>query len=389
MKTKGLFFLALGFLAGAPVFSYDFLQEPLTLPTPRVQAAGGFHAADTGDWTVLFTNPGAFFDVEETHLFTQLSVNLKGPVQSLAGIAAGLLSGASSPADLLADPEVLALLKGLYGGADIIGPLSLAYVGNGLGLGVFNGTSITLKQEAPLTIKLELTEKILAYMGYAFSIPLPDPEQSLSLGLSFKGALIGTTSLIKSYAELASADLGVDMVMSSPLDLSLGVGMDGGLFYRYRDLMSIGFTALDVFTPLQRTTYTGGIEGLLNGGPSHSSGTGVVPFTLNLGLDLSPHWEFLDRWITDIHFLFDMKNLLGSWVFVAAYVNPWLRLSFGAELTLLEVFTLRVGLNQGLLSAGFGVALGRVKMNVAVYGAELGAEPGSHPVYNLMAGFQF
>lgn len=387
--TKILQVLLLLLISGARLYSYDYLEKPLVIPSVRTLALGGFHAADTGDITVLFSNPGAFNAVEPRFFFPEFTLGLKGPVNDLAGLVIDAVVSGTSIGDLFAEQSTLDLLSGIYTGLSLVGPIYLGYVGNGLGLGLFNNTDIVIRQSAPMTLQVQLKEDIFVYGGYTYRVPLPvERDHILDVGLVLKGGVRGVTSITRSYAELANLDFGGDTLLKSPFDFVSLIGLDVGVLYQYKDELTLGLTALDVFTPTTKKRYDGGISGMFDGDSSSSSITGVVPFSLNFGLSYAPQWKFLSGRVSDLVFLLDYKNILGSLVYPENSYNPWLNLSFGAELTLLEVLDFRFGMNQGLFAAGFGIRLSFVTMNVAVFGTEMGTQPGMQPLYNVMLGFQ-
>ena len=52
------------------------------------------------------------------------------------------------------------------------------------------------------------------------------------------------------------------------------------------------------------------------------------------------------------------------------------RTHLGAETKLTRIFSIRAGLNQGYLTAGLGIDLPVVKVDLATYGEELGGNAG-------------
>jgi len=69
--------------------------------------------------------------------------------------------------------------------------------------------------------------------------------------------------------------------------------------------------------------------------------------------------------------------------------NPILNVSLGVETRVLDIVTLRVGIDEALLSAGVGLDLGVFTLNIAAFGQELGLDPGDRPYYNLLVDFDF
>jgi hypothetical protein len=120
--------------AAATAQDYD---DRLTFLSPRAAGMGGYHAALADDLTSLFSNPAGFQSVQPVLRISQITFGLSGPLFDIAGIVMDVLAGADF-ATLLLQPEVQALVNGLYAGVNTIGPVALGYVGGGLGVGIFN-----------------------------------------------------------------------------------------------------------------------------------------------------------------------------------------------------------------------------------------------------------
>lgn len=73
-------------------------------------------------------------------MVAQFTLGLTGPVFTITD---AIISGGGG--DFLADPAFLDLLETLYAATELTGPLSFAYVGNGLGLGIFSWTDVLFK----------------------------------------------------------------------------------------------------------------------------------------------------------------------------------------------------------------------------------------------------
>ena len=69
--------------------------------------------------------------------------------------------------------------------------------------------------------------------------------------------------------------------------------------------------------------------------------------------------------------------------------NPLLGLNVGTEIELFKTILLRVGMNDSYLSAGCGLKLGVFRIDAALFGSELGLEPGSKPNLNAALSISF
>jgi len=72
----------------------------------------------------------------------------------------------------------------------------------------------------------------------------------------------------------------------------------------------------------------------------------------------------------------DLHDVIGA---LAGQKSIWTLLHIGAELKFLSFLTLRGGLDEGYLTAGLGVKLAFLDLNVAVFTQELGQYVGDTP----------
>ncbi len=85
--------------------------------------------------------------------------------------------------------------------------------------------------------------------------------------------------------------------------------------------------------------------------------------------------------------MFDYSDITNTFSPLAR--NPVLNLGFGVDMTLFDIFSLRGGIYEGLLDAGLALNLTYFTLNAAMYGRELGREPGMRPVYDIIIGLEF
>ncbi|MCF7951454.1 MAG: hypothetical protein K9L57_07460, partial [Spirochaetaceae bacterium] len=83
------------------------------------------------------------------------------------------------------------------------------------------------------------------------------------------------------------------------------------------------------------------------------------------------------------------KDIFDFWLYPELANNPILHLGLGAEITVLEILDVRMGLSQGLPAAGIGLDLHYFRLNASMFGTERSTEPGLAPVYNLQLGLEF
>ena len=112
-----------------------------------------------------------------------------------------------------------------------------------------------------------------------------------------------------------------------------------------------------------------------------------LPRSLDLGLAWTPSLGRLGEVVDALVIALDYRDILD--LFAVLPRNPILNVGLGAEARVLDIVTLRAGIADALPSAGMGLNLSAFTMNLSVYGAELGLDPGDRPYYNLLIDFDF
>lgn len=350
----------------------------------RMAALGGPHAASASGLDALFENPAGFAADEEYLSVSSVVVHPAGPVFDLASLmvsggASGLVSGLSSLLDA----------KGrLYVDLDLLGPLAFGFVGKGLGFGIYNRTQATINAASLFSASLSLTEEAFLAGGYAHRFTLGDGS-TLDAGIMPKGFVKAGVSLSGSLADLMAVVAVPDALLSGcPFVVTSGLGLDAGVKWT-KGGFAAALVGRDAFSPALVTMYTSFND--FTASPSTSkvgaSETVLVPADLSLGVAYEPSFPLLERLGADVLILADYRDLLD--LFADIPRNPILNASLGLELTLLDILSLRAGLYDALPSAGFGIDLTFCTFSLAMYGKELGLDPGVRPVYNLIVALDF
>jgi hypothetical protein len=381
MKNKKYTSLLLVFLFSFFITSFslsaaDLYERPITIISPVSSAMGGLHVTMNDGFSSLMNNPAGFYSAEPVFSIAELTLGLKGPVFDITNL---IITG-----DLATLPG---LLQGIYAGLDILGPLSFGYIGEGLGFGIYSNSYSTISSSGPLTVKADIGSEVILTGGYAMRIPLPLSEtHALDAGMLLKGTFRGELSFEESALNIMN--IGLDTLTTEPFSFITGIGVDLGLRYSYKNMITVGLVGRDVYSPTLHNVYTN-INDFAAGANPTSQLNGIVPFALDLGLMYSPDFESKNLFISDVKLYLDYKDTLDFWLYPELAVNPFLHIGIGAEISMLSILNVRAGFNQGLLSAGLGLDLYYFKMNLAMFGSELSTEPGLQPVYNMQLGFEF
>ena len=365
--------------AAIPLHAWDgpFL-DALQIPY-SVEAAGlgGLHAAYVNGIDTLFSNPAGFRSAKPEISFGQATLSI---YDSALSVIDEVLAG---------DPANTPLIMS-RSGANLMGPLSFAYVGNGLGFGVFTDTTVRSWVWGPYPGGMTKTfQNLLFISGYAFRIPLPASWNSaLDLGFSLPVYVTMKSDSSADIRGLLTSQTTLEgLVMSQPVVFAKGIGIEAGLLYSVGDVFAFGVTFRNL--GYVSTTFYQSLQGFLDGGAALSTEEVPIPFDLSAGfvvnLPLSRLIPLFDR----VSIMADYRNILDFLTYPPAATNPLLHIGIGLEITMLEILHLRAGLYQLLPSGGISIDLGIFTLNLAVFGRELSFEPGGYPIWGYLIGLSF
>jgi hypothetical protein len=332
---------------------------------------GGIHTGLGDDLYTIFTNPASFVGIEEQFSVGELSLNLYGPVFEIIDLARNAMDSGNN-----LDLSGIAGPAGFAAGFDMAGPVSLGWVGRGLGLGLFNRTKAKITM-AGTTLRPLALEDILLVGGYSFRF-IDKKKHVLDGGFLGKGFYRGSMELKASVFDAMSI---FDDPMANEFKTYLGFGVDLGLRYTFADNLTFALVCYDVYSPTLATVYTSMNDFIDKKNPSSSRNYATVYRRLNAGVKYRIHSEFLDRYISNFILLADYRDVLD--LFAPIPRNPILNVGLGLELVILDVLSLRAGITDALPAAGFGIDFSVARFDCAIYGKELGLDPGIQPVYAL------
>jgi hypothetical protein len=350
--------------------------SPLGMPSARASALGGNHAALGDDFSALFTNPASFIDIEGEFSAAELTLSTYGPVLEILDL---VLGGSTALENL--DLSNIIGSGGFAAGLELGGPLSLGWVGRGAGFGIVN----RLKADAAVsgfTLRPVFSGDILLIGGYSLRT-LDKQGHTLDLGFLGKGFYRMAFNLESSIFDAADF---ADSIGSHPVRSILGLGFDLGLKYTLAKNFSAALVCLDAYSPAMVSTWNTLDDFREKKKPGGASFASIQP-RLGLGLKYRIRGVFLDKYISRFLILADYRDFLD----LAAVIprNPILHIGLGAEIVILEKLSLRLGINDALPAAGFGLDLSFMKLDVAIYGRELGLDPGFQSVYAIDIGLLF
>jgi hypothetical protein len=345
-----------------PVFAEKLSMPGLTMPTAATSGFGGHHVAYTDNVFSLLVNPAAMVRTNQNSIFSisaslfspQTTLKLKDPVMKMIGGDMGALGDMTKALSDQNGKIVLGLSLNEL-------PLSIAWVANGFGFGLWNRTFVNITIDGT-RVKADIYEDVMLPIGLAFKV-FDFGNMTLDMGVTIKAFARARAFANEEITGLAgSTD---DFMDKLSVPVIVGGGLDAGLMYRWGGL-SAGLAFNDIFS-------LGYVVHNLVGTDNNKY---YVPFTINLGvayelkllnfmrLTVAADWHNMLN-------IFNQKNYLNS-------RNFWLDFGLGAQLTLFNFLNVRVGMNEMLPAAGIGVNLGPVKIDLAYYGREFGYEPGQY-----------
>lgn len=345
-------------------------------------ALGGRHVALDEGLATLFANPAGLAGAEPVVSAARLGLGLSGPVFDIANI---LISSNDYQTDLV---NLLAASGyKLYAAADLSGPISFAYVGQGLGFGIFNDTRVVIDVKSVTSVKVSLVEDVLIVGGYGFRIPTGE-KSALDLGFAAKGYVRGAFVLDGGLLELSSLMSNPMAILGEPFVLTTGIGLDAGIRWNWNEVVAVGLSCMDAYSPSSVSTYSNLAAFIADPSTAlSSSGAGLISPDLGFGLMWKPPLGIFGRVFDGITVLLDYDDILD--LFAPLPRNAILNVDFGLEARILEILSVRLGVREALPQAGIYFDLEAFKMGVSAWGDELGYEPGERPVYNLALSFDF
>ena len=362
-----------------PVFALDAID----FSSPREKSMGGRHVALADDFSVLLSNPAGLADVPRTFSAADLGFQAIGPVFDIANLAMGGIPTTSAITDFLAANNYK-----LYAGLDISGPLSLGYTGGGLGFGLFNKSRVIVNVASASSITVDASEVMLLSGGYALGFDLGKGNE-LAAGASAKGFVSGELNPKFGIIEAVGLVNNPTALLEKQFTVTTGIGIDAGLRWSWNKQLAAGLAWRDAYSPIISNVYPSVTDFLSNSASPHTDQSlyTTLPSSLDLGFAWTPGLGRLGRFVDSLVVAVDYRDILG--LFDPIPRNWILHAGLGLETKVLEIVTLRAGITDALPSAGLCLDLSVFKLSLAVFGTEIGLDPGDRPCYNLLIDLDF
>ena len=383
MKRALSVVLPLLIIVSASYSDAKIVYEPPFFPqSAEVMAQGGSFNANASGFYSLFSNPAAFAGQESS--FTITSVMPWMYAYPNAAVFEALVAIGSDPFGAIAGLNDLLTGPGFGAGVST----GVGYVGNGLGLGLIG--MVDLFALGPNTLGINVDSNITVGFVGGFALPIKIGGLTLKIGGALRPMYrVRVPKLgINTFASLLSDD-GDSAELTVPAYHGVGLGLDGGVIAEFGPLVA-GVALRDLFgTSFQYSTSTLtelidalAVGSLPQGGePVSDDVRYIIPMTVHMSAAFHPKLGGLSKIIDPIiHLNYELPVVPDE-----ESQSFWKSFHVGAEVAFFSILKLRAGLNQGYITAGVGVHLLFVDLNMAYFGRELGSFAGSKQNQGLTA----
>lgn len=379
MKKTFLIALVAAVVAGG-VFAKEISMAPFAPRSPVVMAQGGSYTAVASGYDSLFSNPAGFASPKGSLTIASAMPWVYGNPKEL-GDASDTLDTSQGISDYMEAASKNGVGAGTSAG--------IAYVGRGLGLGFIVSSDLFLAGNPfPAGIKGYTSNDISLIGGLALS-PINLSNFKLSVGADLRPTIRVFAPLTAEGAlEVLDNMNDTDAMNSIDVYQGAGLGIDLGAKLALGDF-TVALTFRDLFgTRYAMTTYGLGdwldaaqAAGGLPESGTESSDTYIVPMNIILGGAYHPDLGGLSFFFDPtIHA--DIADPIGVF---RDNKSPWSLLHIGTEVKVFRFIKLRGGINQGYITAGAGVRLLFLDLNIAAFTRELGRYAGDNASSGMSA----
>ena len=380
-RILAILLVIMSFALMAQEFTYELAQPEIR--HARIDALGGKHISDTSWYYSFLTNPGNIGLMGKKSLYPGLTVGIGGPIKYTQDIIA-IAKDMENDDSISSLAKILSENKGLDLDLVISGPIQFGSVKNNFGWGFFNQTYLIANAPSISYLEGLVGNESLLRFGYALPIPLGIGKLSVGGAVDLVNRVEG--KILTSVTNLMSDN---SEEMPLPLYTSFGFGLDVGATLSLLDFITVGLVWDDAvsgyFTSKSPNLASGELE------PDASYKAFNFDWKFNLGASVSvPSVNvFTLGVISSLNVMLDLHDVIGMMVNDPKKRNPILDMTLGAEAVFFKTISLRLGIHEMYPSAGIGARFGAFNLDAAIFGRELGLEPGTRPQLNLALSLEF
>jgi hypothetical protein len=332
-------------------------------------------------------NPASLAYAKKHSLYTNIQLDISGPLDKYVEIADAVSENETEidPTTLVSD--IITEQNGLNTSARFTGPLAFGFTNNGFGLLFTEDIYVDVVIPSVTLANVNVGLKSDLTLGYGMKLDFGFSD--LAIGVSAKGtAKVINVGINGSVSEIFNS---VENIKTLPITTSLGYSVSVGAHYNLANFLHIGVVWNDVFAPTYTMAcpfYSFDEESELPEFSLKDAERVIKPSSLAVGVGIKIPTGFTFGVISSWTAYVDHENVF-EFFKENNLRNPFLGLNAGTEIELFKTILLRVGINDSYLSAGCGLKLGVFRIYAALFGSELGLEPGSKPNLNAALSISF
>lgn len=283
--------------------------------------------------------------------------------------------------------DIIKKNNGLTTSIDALPLLNFGFIGK-RGFGMLATTNMYADVKIPTVTNVDLnigfTGDLQLGYGHKFDLGVNDIAVGVSgkvfanvLDLGITGKSL--TEIMDLFAGEESSEDSSESTLNIPLTSTIGFGINAGVQYRFADFLNVGLVWNNVFSSTKTANYDLENEEQPISFDGEDVVKGKLTPTVALGVGIKVPINFI---ITSLTAYVDHENILDFFAGDKLVRNPILGFNAGVEAVVLKMISLRAGINESYVSAGVGLRLLAINVDFAVFGSELGLEPGARPQLN-------
>jgi len=380
---KTFILAAISFLLGVGAsYAASYVEAPFVPLSAEAMGRGGSMVADTTGYDSFFYNPAGFSRENGSFTLGDATAWMYSRPDQALTLGQQLLAGTSTTAGIASflNDQVTT------GGVGIGASAGIGYVGNGLGLGTVLIVDSLLNGPVLLGASGNMTGTI-GFIG-GLSVPFDVLGFKIHVGGDIRPMIrvhvpiTNTVAVGMLNALISNGDVFAAMNSAAAL-YGVGIGLDVGTIAELgwftaglsiRDLAGTQFRYSSSTFGVLENSLISSVE-FPTSGASTGANTYTIPMDVAVGVGVHPDMGTFNN-VLDPSINVDLHDVIGA---LAGQKSIWTLLHIGAELKFLSFLTLRGGLDEGYLTAGLGVKLAFLDLNVAVFTQELGQYVGDTP----------
>lgn len=380
-RILAILLVIMSFALMAQEFTYELAQPEIR--HARIDALGGKHISDTSWYYSFLTNPGNIGHMGKKSLYPGLTVGIGGPIKYTQDIIA-IAKDMENDDSISSLAKILSENKGLDLDLVISGPIQFGSVKNNFGWGFFNQTYVIANAPSISYLEGLVGNESLLRLGFALPIPLGIGKLSVGGAVDLVNRVEG--KLLSSVTNLMS---GNPEEMIIPLYSSFGFGLDVGATLSLLNFITVGLVWDDAVSGYFTSKSPNLASGELEPDASYKAFNFGWKFDLGASVSVPGVNIFTLGVISSLDVMLDLHDVIGMMANDPKKRNPILDVSLGTEAVFFKTISLRLGIHEMYPSAGIGARFGAFNLDAAIFGRELGLEPGTRSQLNLAFSLEF